>query len=120
MKVFALGALVGLLLGGGLVVAVSATGLIKVPAPETCYLGYPNSGNGMVFEATGKGAWELCDDLTNPIRQINALKDARAIATNSWAQVRLCQFYKYGLTWTVYWSSQSLPAGYPDPCNGGF
>ena len=59
MRVFALGALLGLVVGGGLVVAFSATGVIRLPSPtptETCYLGFPNSGNVMVFEATGTGA----------------------------------------------------------------
>jgi hypothetical protein len=72
MKVLGLGALIGLVLGGGLVIAISATGLVKVPTPETCFLGFPNSGNGTIFEVTGKGAWDVCDDLTNPIRLINA------------------------------------------------
>jgi hypothetical protein len=119
MRAAALGAFAGLVLGAGLVVGVTAAGLVKVHAPETCFLGFPNSGNTIVFELTGKGAWDVCDDLTNPIGQINALQGARALAGNSWAPRRLCQFDKYGLTWTVWFANQPFPAGASNPCSGG-
>jgi len=119
MKPFALGALVGLVLGGGLVFIGSDAGLIKLPTPETCFLAYPNSDSTTVIEATGKGAWDVCDDITNPIRQTNTLKNMTAVAGNSWAPMRLCQFDKFGLTWTMY-SSQAMSAGAPSPCDSLF
>ena len=118
ISVFALGALVGLVLGGGLIFAGSATGLIKVPTPETCLLGFPNSDSSVVFEATGKGAWELCDDITNPIRQVNALQGASVLAANTWAPLRLCQFDKYGLAWTIY-AKRPIPPEVFNPCASG-
>ena len=105
---FATGLAVGIVLTAGLLYAGTASGLVRAPAPETCLLGYPNSSNPLVFEATGNGAWELCDNLTSPLRQINALKDARAIAANTWATHRLCQFDKYGMSWTIWSAGGSL------------
>jgi hypothetical protein len=119
MKLLALGAFVGLVLGGGLLVVGSGTGLIKLPAPETCFLGYPNSGNTTVVQVSGKGAWDVCDDITNPIRQTNTLKNMTAVAGNSWAPIRLRQFDRFGLSWTMY-SSQATSANAPSPCDSLF
>jgi hypothetical protein len=78
------------------------------PTPETCILGYPNSDDTIVIELTGAGAAAVCDDLTNPIRTTADLRGTRALASNSWAPYRACQYTKYGLTWTV-WDSISAP-----------
>jgi hypothetical protein len=119
MKMLALGELVGLALGGALVFVVSGTGLVKLPTPETCFLGYPNSDNTTAIQASGNGAWDVCDDLTNPIRQTSGLKDTTALAGNSWAPNRVCEFENFGLTWTMY-SSQVGSAGTSSPCDSQF
>ena len=79
-----------------------------IPTPETCLLGHPNSGDTVIVELTGPGAAAVCDDLTNPVRTAAELSGTRALATNSWAPYRACQYTKYGLTWTV-WDSINAP-----------
>ncbi len=106
MKLFLLGALAGVLIAAGALVIGLATHAVVVAPPETCYLGFPNSDNTTVFQLTGMDAWDVCNNLTNPIRQVNALQGAQALAGNTWAPRKICTFDEYGLTWTIWWTDK--------------
>jgi hypothetical protein len=47
------------------------------------------------------------------------LKNMTAVAGNSWAPIRLRQFDRFGLSWTMY-SSQAMSANAPSPCDSLF
>lgn len=74
------------LAGVALLVAVHAGVVIGQPA-ERCLLGFPNSDAPGVVELTGTGAYDVCDDLTNPIRQLNALQGMSVLAA-PWSGLR--------------------------------
>jgi hypothetical protein len=118
MKAFALGAASAAIIAAGLVFAGIATSVLQLAPAERCLLGYPNSDNPMVFELTGKGAWDVCDSQTNAIRQINALQGTQVLAANTWAPRKLCQFDQYGLVWTIWWTNVGLNPSVPY-CTGG-
>jgi len=107
MRAFALGAGTATLLATGLFVLGALTRLIVLAPEETCFLGYPNSDNPMVFQLTGKDAWDVCDNQTNPIRQVPTLQGAQVLAANTWAPTQVCKFDQYGLTWTIWWTDKS-------------
>lgn len=98
MKMFAAGAATAVIVVAGLFLLAIANHLLVVAPQETCLLGYPNSDNPIVFELTGKDAWDVCDNQTNPIRQVPTLQRAQVLAANSWAPTRVCKFDQYGLT----------------------
>ncbi len=118
MKGFAFGALAAIVVAAGLFFGGLAANVIRFAPPETCLLGYPNSDNPMVFELTGKDAWDVCDNQTNPIRQIPALQGAQVLAANTWAPRKLCTFDQYGLTWTIWWTNIGPAPGHT-VCTGG-
>jgi hypothetical protein len=76
------------------------------PTDATCLLGYPNSSNTIVIQLAGPGADGICNDMTDPIRV--SLPLSQALASNTWAPYRACQFVKDGLTWTI-WDSINAP-----------
>ena len=81
--------------------AITST-LAATPAPEVCYLGYPNSSATVVYQLTGPGANAVCNDLTNPIRNSYYLKNTKALSANTWAPKEICTFTKYGMTFTIW------------------
>jgi hypothetical protein len=110
VKLFWIGVGAGLIVAAGVFGIAVATKAVLVAPPETCYLGFPNSDNTTVFQLTGTDAWDVCDNLTNPIRQVNALQGAQALAGNTWAPRKICTFDEYGLTWTIWWTDKLTDA----------
>jgi hypothetical protein len=81
---------------------------------SSCYLGFPNTETTPEIQLSGSGALDVCNDLSNPIRNSGPLRGSSVVVGHARTPYQICHYAEYGMTWTI-WDVKAKVLSTPNP-----
>jgi hypothetical protein len=81
---------------------------------SSCYLGFPNTETTPEIQLSGSGALDVCNDVSNPIRNSGPLHGSSVVVGHARTPYEICHYTQYGMTWTI-WDVKTKMLSTPNP-----